>query len=170
VEARLSAKRIKTESMKNPLLYRITGCALIAAAVLSTSTSFAAEGTSPSKPAADAAKPAAEKFYGAVTKVDTEKKTFTIGDQTFTVVASSALTTKDDKKATLADAVIGERARGSYIKKSDGTLEIVKVRFGKKEAAGKSGGSGKSGGKNGGKKKDDSGAKKADSGATPPSQ
>ena len=134
-------------------IQKITRYALMAAAVLATTTLTRAAEAGTNAPATETAKPAADKFYGSVTKVDTDKKTFTVGDQTFTIVAASALTTKDDKKATLADAVVGEPARGSYTKKSDGTLEITKVRFGKKVAAGKTGGS-KSGGKKGGKKAD----------------
>ena len=48
----------------------------------------------------------------------------------------------DDKPATIADAVVGEAARGSYTKSSDGKLNVTKVRFGKK-----TGGGGKAGGK-----------------------
>ena len=44
-----------------------------------------------------------------------------------------------------ADAEVGQPARGSYTKTSDGTMNITKVRFGKKSGAG--GKSGKSGGK-----------------------
>jgi hypothetical protein len=54
--------------------------------------------------------------------------------------------------STLADAVVGEAARGTYTKKSEGTLEVTKVRFGKKPNA-NAGGSAKTGGKAGGKKK-----------------
>ena len=43
-------------------------------------------------------------------------------------------------------AVVGEPARGTYTKKSDGTLDVTKVRFGKKSG-------GKAGGTGGGKKK-----------------
>jgi hypothetical protein len=89
------------------------------------------------------------KFYGPITKVDTKKGTFTVGDQTFTIIPESELTTKDDKKATLADAVVGEPARGTYTKKSDGTLNVTKVRFGKKTG-------GKADGKNADQKKSDS--------------
>jgi hypothetical protein len=86
--------------------------------------------------------------------VDTNKMTFTVGDQTFKVVAETQMVDKNDAKATLANAVVGEPARGTYTKASDGTLNVTKVRFGKK-AGGKAGG-----GKSGGKKKTDA--------ATPP--
>jgi len=84
------------------------------------------------------------KFYGSVTAVDATAMTFSIGDQTFTVTSETQMT-KDNKPATLADAVVGEPARGSYTEGSDGKLNVTKVRFGKKTG-------GKGGGK-GGKKK-----------------
>ena len=103
---------------------------------------------------ASAEKAAPDRFYGSVSKVDTNKNTFTVGDQTFVVTAETQVTKKDGEKGSLADAVVGEPARGTYTKKSDGTLNVTKVRFGKK-ANSKGGGAGKSGGK-----------KKAESGAT----
>src|SRR5437763_9233692 len=88
-----------------------------------------AQDASAKKETADAKASGPNKFYGPVTKVDIQKGTFTVGGETFTVVPESELTTKEDKKATLADAVVGEPARGTYTKKSDGTLAITKVRF-----------------------------------------
>lgn len=79
------------------------------------------------------------KFYGPITAVDTNKMTFTVGEQTFTITSESQVT-KSDKTATLADAVVGEPARGSYVKTKSGNLEITKVRFGKKPGGGKAGG------------------------------
>ena len=89
------------------------------------------------------------RFYGTVTAVDARTNTFVVDGQTYHVVAETHMTkAADDKPATLADAVVGEPARGSYTKAADGTMNITKVRFGKKS------GGGKSGGKSGGKKKD----------------
>jgi len=83
------------------------------------------------------------KFYGAVSAVDTKANTFTVDNQTFVVVGETHMTkAADDSAATLADAVVGEPARGTYTKTSDGKLTVTKVRFGKK-----TGGGGKSGGK-----------------------
>ena len=101
----------------------------------------AAATTAPATQAADGTK-----FYGAVTAVDTTANTFTVGDQTFAVTGSSKMTKADDSTATLADAVVGQPARGTYNKNADGKLEVAKVRFGKKAG-------GKGGGKGGGKKK-----------------
>ena len=130
--------------MKTALL-KITTCILFAAATLGTAAvSRAADSATP------AAAPAATgpaKFYGPVTAVDTNAMTFTVGDQTFTVTSESHLT-KTGSPATLADAVVGEPARGSYTTGKDGKLDITKTNFGKKAG-------GKSGGKTGGKKKTD---------------
>jgi len=76
------------------------------------------------------------KFYGSITAIDTNVMTITVGDQTFTISAETEMT-KDNKKATLADAVTGEPARGTYTKRSDGKLVVTKVRFGKRAGGGK---------------------------------
>ena len=94
---------------------------------------------------ATAEKPGPNRFYGPMTAIDTNAMTFTVGDLTFKVTGESQIT-KDSKAATIADAVVGEPARGTYTKTADGKLVITKVRFGK-------GGGGKAGGKGGGKKK-----------------
>jgi hypothetical protein len=141
--------------MKKTLL-KITTCILFVATMSGAAiSSRAADSAAPeAKPEAktetksEAAGPA--KFYGPVTAVDASAKSFTVGEQTFTVTTESHLT-KDGKTVTLADAVVGEPARGSYTKGKDGKLDVTKVNFGKK-AGGKSGGSG------GGKKKTDSAA------------
>jgi hypothetical protein len=101
-------------------------------------------------PSAGTDQPAAgaSRFYGAITAIDANAKTFSVGDQTFCVVGESHLTKADDSEATLADAKVGEPARGTYTKGADGKLNVTKVRFGKKTG-------GKSGGKSGGKKKSD---------------
>src|SRR4051795_10908724 len=107
------------------------------------------------KPSASAStQPADEggplKFYGTISAVDPQAKTFIVDNQTYTVVAESHMTkAADDSMATIADAVVGEPARGTYTKTSDGKLNVTKVRFGKK-TGGKAGGAG---GKSGGKKK-----------------
>jgi len=103
----------------------------------------AAASTAPAT-SAPATEPAAStKFYGSVSAVDTTAMTFTIGDQTFTVGADAKMTKADGSTATLADAVVGEPARGTYSTGSDGKLNIQKVRFGKKAGGGKGGKGGK---------------------------
>jgi len=97
--------------------------------------------TSPSTPTSQPDQAAVQKFYGTVTAVDVNAMTFVVADKTYNITGESRMT-KDNKPATLADAVVGEPARGSYTTSSDGKLEITKVRFGKK-----------TGGKSGGKKK-----------------
>jgi hypothetical protein len=127
------------------IIKRLSGCALIAAALFIPALAFA-EDAGTNNTAAAAAKPGPNRFYGPITKVDTNNNTFTVGDQTFKIVPESEVTGKDGSKATLANAVVGEPARGSYTKKADGTLDVTKVRFGKKSG-------GMAGGSGGGKKK-----------------
>ena len=93
-----------------------------------------------------ASKDGPNRFYGPISKVDTNKNSFTVGDQTFVITAETQIVNKDGEKAKLSDAVVGEPARGSYTKKSDGTLDVTKVRFGKKSNT-KGSGSGKGTGK-----------------------
>ena len=114
--------------MKKTFL-KIAALTILTAAILCPSPSRAADETT-NGPA---------KFYGPVTAVDTNKMTFTVGEQTFSITPESQVT-KSNKTATIADAVVGEPARGSYVKAKDGKLEITKVRFGKKPGGGKAGG------------------------------
>jgi hypothetical protein len=115
------------------------------AAVLGISTLAQAADTNST---AAAEKPGPNRFYGPVSAVDTNAMTFTVGEQTFKITGESQVT-KNAQPATIADAVVGEPARGTYTKKSDGKLIVTKVRFGKKA------GGGKAGGKAGGKRKSD---------------
>ena len=130
-------------------LAMIAAIAGVPAAVRGADAPTTAPSTMPSAAGADQA--GAAKFYGTISAVDPAAKTFTIDGQTYSVIGETHMSkAADDSLATLADAVVGEPARGSYTKSSDGKMNVTKVRFGKK-TGGKSGG-GKSGG--GGKKKD----------------
>src|SRR5436190_4715391 len=63
-----------------------------------------------------------QRFYGAVTAIDKEKQTFTVDNQVYMVVPESQMTkAADDSHATLADATVGEPARGTYTKAGDGS-------------------------------------------------
>ena len=86
---------------------------------------------------------------GTVTAVDTKAMTFTVEKQVYHVVAETHMTKPDDSKATLEDAVVGQPARGTFTKASDGSLNVTKVRFGKKAGGGKANGKGKNGAKKG---------------------
>jgi hypothetical protein len=77
------------------------------------------------------------KFYGTITAIDPKAMTFTIGEQTFSVIGETKMT-KNGKDATIADAVVGEPARGTYTKTDDGKLNVTKVNFGKKGGGKKS--------------------------------
>lgn len=115
------------------------------AALTSAQDAATPPATSPSEPTSQPDQGAVQKFYGTVTAVDVNAMTFVVADKTYAITGESQMT-KDNKPATLADAVVGEPARGSYTTTSDGKLQITKVRFGKKTG-------GKSGGKSGGNKK-----------------
>ena len=113
------------------MILKLAAVTLLAAAVLTVpATSRGADQTSTNASVATPEKAASEKFNGAVTAVDTNAMTFTVGDQTFNVTSESRLS-KNGKPATLSDAVVGEPARGSYTTGSDGKLDVAKARFGK---------------------------------------
>lgn len=118
---------------------------IVFAAILGISALAQAADTN--NPAA-AEKPGPNRFYGPVSAVDTNAMTFTVGEQTFKITGESQVT-KNAQTATIADAVVGEPARGTYTKTAAGKLIVTKVRFGKKA------GGNKAGGKAGGKKKSD---------------
>lgn len=126
------------------ILPQIVASSIFAAILGISALAQAADTNSP----AAAEKPGPNRFYGPVSAVDTNAMTFTVGEQTFKISGESQVT-KNAQPATIADAVVGEPARGTYTKTADGKLIVTKVRFGKKA------GGGKAGGKAGGKKKSD---------------
>jgi hypothetical protein len=120
---------------------KIAALAVVVAACLVPSILRAADAAADAAAAAPATMPTtnpASRFYGPITAIDTTAKTFTVGDQTFCVTADSHLSKSDDSEGSLADAKVGEPARGTYVIAADGKLNVVKVRFGKK-SGGKSG-------------------------------
>jgi len=131
--------------MKSMISKLVTATLLAAAIAGATSTVRAADDTNAAP--AKKEKSSADKFYGPITALDTNAMTFTVNDQVYTVTAKTEMTSaKDGSTVTLAAATVGEPARGSFVKNSDGKMEVTKVRFGKK--------SGGAGGKGGKKKKD----------------
>jgi hypothetical protein len=136
--------------MKKTIL-KLAAAVLLSAAILTVPTmSRGADQTSTNTPAAMPDNATPGKFKGAVTAVDTNAMTFTVGDQTFNVTSESRLS-KNGKPATLSETVVGDPARGTYTTGSDGKLNVTKARFGK------------GGGKGGGNKK----KKSKDSSETP---
>jgi hypothetical protein len=132
-------------SYMRQLMFRMMFVVMFSGALVTTPAFSLGDESATTQPAATqptAAGPT--KFYGVVTAVDTTANTFSIGDQTYQITSESQMT-KADKTATLADAVVGEPARGSYTADASGKMSVTKVRFGKKTG-------GKSGGKKGGKK------------------
>ena len=126
--------------MKTTLV--LLACAIFGAAVI------AAPATSPAKEGKRAATqpttaPSANKFYGTISAVNAEAKTFTIDEKVYAIVSESEMTkAADGSAATVESAKVGETARGTYTTSSDGTMKVTKVRFGKK-AGGSNGGGGK---------------------------
>ena len=119
---------------------------LLSAAMLASTGGVRAADTSTTAPATSPSDGGPSKFYGTITAVDTKALTFTVDNQTYSIVAETQMTKAEDgSAATIADATVGQAARGSYTKSSDGKLNVTKVRFGKK--AGGSKGGGKAGGK-----------------------
>jgi len=85
-----------------------------------------------------------DKFYGVISAVDATAKTFTIDDQTYAITGDTAMTkAADGSAATMTDVTVGQTARGSFHKAHDGTMNVTKVRFGKKKGGGKGGKGGK---------------------------
>jgi hypothetical protein len=122
----------KTTLWKTAVMVLLTSGAALSPAVLRAAEPAKDKQESKDKKdtkGADEAGPA--RFYGTISKVDEKAKTFTIDDQTYIVTGETKMT-KDDKDAAFKDAVVGEPARGTYTKSSDGKLSVTKVRFGKK--------------------------------------
>jgi hypothetical protein len=102
--------------------------------------------TAPAASPSPAAKPATRPvpFHGQITAVDQTAKTFTIGKQTFKVTETTTIT-KGGNAATMTDIVQNEKARGTYVKQADGTLEAKTVKIGPKAPGEKKGRKGKKG-------------------------
>jgi len=82
--------------------------------------------------AAPATSPSTLPFHGAVTSVDTNAMTLTVGKHMFNMTSETTVT-KDGKPAVLADGVAGEQVRGSYKKNAAGKLDAVTIHFGGKQ-------------------------------------
>jgi hypothetical protein len=115
-----------------------------------TPATTASPATSPQEAASPAAKPAGRPlpFHGKVSAVDQSAKTFTIGgkqgSRVFKVTDTTSIT-KAGAPATMTDIVENERARGSYVKQADGSLEAKTVKIGPKTEGEKKGKKGKKG-------------------------
>lgn len=145
--------------MKNKLhLFTITA---LAAAAFATSLRAADSTPAPAPPdngpdkPVEAATPAAATsasketkamslpFKGKIASVDKDKKTITLTSKkgegrTFTIGDSAKLTKgDDDAAATWDDLKVGEPVRGSYMKSSDGTLEVKMLKLGAKAGGAK---------------------------------
>jgi len=131
----------------------LAGIAVFAAAtsfILSPGAGADAAAQSPATAPAATNEAGVNRFYGTISAVDPKAMTFVVDNQTYSIVPETQMTkAADGSPATIANATVGESARGTFTKSADGKLQVTKVRFGRK--AGGSGG--KSGGKSGGGKK-----------------
>jgi hypothetical protein len=125
---------------------RITILVCIAAATFAISPSalavgrsrFGSPSPSPSPGAKASASPAAKAeraipFHGMISAVDKKSKTFTIagkGESRVFKITNQTVLTKAGNPATIKDLTEKEEVRGSYWKKSDGTLEAKNVKLG----------------------------------------
>jgi hypothetical protein len=108
-------------------LLKISLLTLLTAAVVAIAPSSRADDTN----AAAASAPSMKgKISGTVSAVDTNAMTFVVEDQTYSVSDDSQIT-RNGKPATLADVVVGDPVKGSYMKGDDGKMTVTKVKFGK---------------------------------------
>ena len=115
--------------MKKNLL-KVTSFSLLAAALLAMpAVSRAADTTN--APAAVAPKKSGLPFHGKLAAVDTTASTVTVGTLVITITPATKIT-KDGKKSTLADYVVGDTVGGSYHKDADGKLIAATIHDGKK--------------------------------------
>jgi len=138
----------------NKNLFRITAC-LAALALCTPLTTFAAKKSAsptPSPAATAATSPTAKTkptpaasvspavkmersipFHGVIASVDARAKTFTIaGKEKSRVfkITDKTVVSKAGMTATMKDVVANEEVRGSYWKRTDGTLETRSVKLG----------------------------------------
>ena len=77
-------------------------------------------------------------YHGKISAIDQAAKTFSIPGlekaRVFTVTETTVIT-KDGTPATIADVLVDEDVRGSYWKRSDGSLEAKSVKLGLKTDA-----------------------------------
>lgn len=115
--------------MKNKLIKIAILGVLTAAFVAIPAVSRAADSTN--APAATAKK-AGLPFHGKLAAVDTSALTVTVGSLTINITSATKIT-KDGKKATLADFVVGDTVGGSYTKDEAGKLNAVTIHDGVKK-------------------------------------
>jgi len=111
---------------------KITLITLFAAAMLGMAMGVSAQTNAPEGPKISSSKPLP--FIGKLGSVDKVAMTFTLDEKTkpgrtFEVTSETRIM-KSGKPATLADGVVGDPVRGSYIKTAEGKLEAHTVSFG----------------------------------------
>lgn len=122
--------------MKKAIL-KITIFSLFAAAFVAAPTFAHAQVTTNATAATATGKKAKKtallNFSGKVTAVDTNAMTLTVGKHVIGINSETKIT-KDGKPATLADAIVGEPASGTYRKETDGKLNALTVNYTTKPA------------------------------------
>jgi len=105
---------------------KLIAVALVAAFAAISSVSVVAA-DAPAKEAA--AKPIP--FGGKITALDKQAKTVTVGKRVFHVTSDTKIT-KNEKPATLDDAIVGEEVGGSYKQDAEKKMHLVSLRIGPK--------------------------------------
>ena len=125
--------------MKRPILTVFVSALFVAGLMFCTPMSRAQDQTPTTNPSDTPSTQPAKKahkslrFKGEVTAVDTNANTFSIGDQTYTITDKSKIVkAADGSDATIQDITVGESVSGSYKKAEDGTLNVTRLRIGKK--------------------------------------
>jgi hypothetical protein len=118
--------------MKRQIL-KIVTLSLFAAAIVAAPALSRAQDTSTNAPAVSTPKHKhGAPFHGAVSMLDTNAMTLTVGKLTVQVTSETKIT-KDGKPATLADGIVGEKVSGYYKKDADGKLNATTIHFGDKK-------------------------------------
>lgn len=106
--------------------------AIIAAPALCGAQDATATNTPPAQTAPAPAKKHGNVFRGAVSAVDTNAMTLTIGQRTFCVTSATKIT-KNGSPATLGDIVVGDMVGGAFKKGDDNKLTATTIHDGKKK-------------------------------------
>jgi hypothetical protein len=109
-------------------------CLVAALGFLGSARVKGADNTKPARTEKPVAKARSLPFRGKLAAVDKKAGTIKVGERIFHVTAETRIV-KDEKAATLADGVVGDKVGGAYLKESDGTLRAVSLRFGDKPAS-----------------------------------
>jgi hypothetical protein len=117
--------------MKNRLI-KLTLLSLLTAAFVAAPVLSRAEDSTTATAATAPAKKKGLPFHGKVAAIDPTQKTVTVGSLTISITPTTKIT-KDGKKATLSDFVVGDTVAGAYQKDDSGKLNATTIHDGKKQ-------------------------------------